>query len=220
MEVTSRPIPGLVVQGDGSRAITIECPNGIVSPAVMDTVSGIAKELGATVHLTTAQKLMLLGLDEEGGIRALGLLDAAGAPVRRQRDLSQPRVCVGMPHCKLALQETFPLGRLLYEELGRTPIPPKLKVAVSGCPACCSWSNCMDLGFVGVKSGFIVMIGGHGGARPRVGEEIGKISTHGEAVHILRKLAELFSGEVKMKSRVDRMVKKLGIEEVRRRIWP
>ncbi len=211
---------GLMPQKNGTYAITIECPNGLVAPHVLDAITGIARDLGAIVHLTTAQKIMMLDLGEAEGKQALTLLDAAGVPVRKARDISQPRVCVGRPYCTLALQETFPLGEHLYRECARIPIPPKIKVAVSGCPAGCSWPNCVDLGFVGVKSGFIVMLGGHGGARPAVGEEIGRISTYEEAGKILRNLAELFSGEVKMKSRVDRLVKKLGMDEVKKRIWP
>ncbi len=212
--------PGLMPQKNGTYAITIECPNGLVAPHVLDAITGIARDLGAIVHLTTAQKIMMLDLGEAEGKQALTLLDAAGAPVRKARDISQPRVCVGRPYCSFALQETFSLGNHLYRECARIPTPPRIKVAVSGCPACCSRSNCVDLGFVGVKSGFIVMLGGHGGARPAVGEEIGRISTHEEAGVILRNLAELFSCEVKMKSRMDRVIRKLGIEEVKKRIWP
>ncbi|MGB9712808.1 MAG: hypothetical protein ACP5SG_04545 [Dissulfurimicrobium sp.] len=212
------PIPGLVIQGDGSYALTIECPNGIITPEVIDTLSRVVKELGITVHITTAQKIMLLGLDQKTGRRAIELLEEGGAGVRKARDISQPRVCVGKPYCKLALQKTFPFGEYIYKELARIPIPPKLKVAVAGCPACCSWANMVDIGFSGRKSGFVVMLGGHGGSRPKEGCEVGRISSPEEAGEIIKRLAAMFSRHVKIKSRMDRLIEKIGIEELKRAI--
>lgn len=213
-----KPIPGLVPQKDGSVALTIECLNGCISPVQLTEIARIATDAKAIIHLTMAQKVMLLGMTEEAGIKALKALDGLGLSVRKARDLSQPRVCVGKPFCKLALQDTFSLGEYLYKELARTPIPPKLKVAVSGCPAACSWSTCMDLGFVGVKSGYIVMIGGHGGAKPKAGVELCRITTHEEAAQILRKLAEIFAREVKLKARVDKLIQKLGLEGLKKEL--
>ncbi|MEZ0329254.1 MAG: hypothetical protein ABWK15_06825 [Dissulfuribacterales bacterium] len=170
-----------------------------------------------TYHLgTSAQKIMLLGLDQNTGQRAMDILKGAGASIRKARDISQPRVCMGKPYCKLALQETFPLGEYIYNELARTPIPPKLKIAVAGCPACCSWANMMDIGFTGRKSGFVVMLGGHGGSRPTIGQEAGRISSHKEAGEIIKRLAAMFSEHVKIKSRVDRLIEKTGLEEVKK----
>lgn len=217
-DTEKKPIPGLVPQKDGSVALSIECLNGCVSPQQLIEIARIAQEAKAILHITTAQKIMLLGMQEEAGIKALKALDELGVSVRKARDLSQPRVCVGKPFCKLALQDTFSLGEYLYKALARTPIPPKLKVAVSGCPAACSWSNCLDLGFVGIKSGYIVMIGGHGGAKPRAAVELCRITTHEEAGRILGKLAEIFSQEVKLKARVDKLIQKMGLEELKKRL--
>ncbi len=211
-DTEKKPIPGLIPQKDGSVALSIECLNGCISTQQLTEIARIADEAKAIIHLTTAQKIMLLGMTEEAGIKVLNTLNELGLPVRKTRDLSQPRVCVGKPFCKLALQDTFSLGEYLYKELARTPIPPKLKVAVSGCPAACSWANCLDLGFVGIKSGYIVMVGGHGGARPKAAVELCRITTHEEAAQILRKLAAIFSKEVKLKARVDKLIQKMGIE--------
>ncbi len=211
-------VPGLMIQKDGSYALTMECSNGCIEPALLEKVAQAAKEQQAIVHLTTAQKLMFLGLDEARAKALLETLENEGAVFRKARDLSHPRVCVGKPYCKLAFQDTFELGDLLYKELARQPIPPKLKVAVSGCPACCSWANLMDLGFMGVRSGYKVLIAGHGGAKPKIGQEIATITSPQEAVDILKKLAEIFSQEVKKKSRLERVVAKLGIDEIKNRL--
>ncbi len=211
-------VPGLLVQKDGTYALTIELPNGILKARVLEVLAEISKGPDIRLHITVAQKIMLLGFNHEAGIEAMKKLEAAGAVVRKARDLSHPRVCVGRPYCKLAFQDTFAMGEYLYEKLARQVTPPKLKIGVSGCPACCSWANVMDFGLVGQRSGYKVLIGGHGGARPRTGQEIATISSEQEAAQILGRLARLFSREIKRKARVDRLIKKLGIERVKREI--
>ena len=210
---------GIVPQKDGSYMISFETPDGAtLSPDLLETLARISRRTGCIVHLTTAQKVMLLGLDLEAAEAALSELEAGGAPVRKARDLSQPRVCVGKPYCKLALQETFSFSKAIYDRLARTPIPPKMKVAVAGCPACCSWANCLDVGFVGVRSGWKVFVGGHGGARPRPGIEMGKVADAEEAARLLGRIAEFFASEVKKKARLARMIDKVGEEEFRKRV--
>ncbi len=209
-------VPGIMPQKDGSYAVTIECPGGLVEARVLETLSRVAREKGALVHPTTAQKFMLLGLSLDDARWVIGLFDemGLGSLVRKARDLSHPRVCVGTPYCKYAFQDTLGFSGFLYESLARVPIKPKLKVAIAGCPACCSWANVMDLGFVGVRSGYKVFIGGHGGARPIAGQEVHVIKTWEQAERLLRALASLFNDTVQKKARVDRVIKKVGLERV------
>ncbi len=224
--MSDNPMPalpaGIAPQKDGSFAISIEIPNGVATPELLELASRIAKNYKVIAHITTAQKLMFLGFNATTAMEALALLDEAGASVRKARDLSQPRTCVGLPFCKLALQETFSIGNYLFNRLARKKIPPKLKVAIAGCPACCTWANMIDLGFVGVKSGYNVFVGGHGGARPKHGVELGKIVTFEQAGDVLERLADIFSEEIAAgpmpKGRVSRVLKKLGEEEMKIRL--
>ncbi len=212
-------IPGLIPQKDGSFAIYVEVPNGACpSSSDMKTLAEMMDKLKCKVHLTTAQKFLILDLNEETGRTALDILSGTNLYAKTALDLSQPRVCVGKPYCKLALQETFPLAQTIIDKLAREPIAKKIKVGIAGCPACCSWANMLDVGFVGVKSGFQVFIGGHGGAKPTVGEKMGLITSHEEAVELLSKIAKLFRENVRMKSRLDRVIKKIGLEEFKKAV--
>ncbi len=210
-----KKIPGLIPQKDGSYAILIECVNGCITPEVLAAAQQVQSTAGATLHMTTAQKLMFLDMDHDNALKALEILESAGAAVRKTRDVSQPRVCVGKPYCPIALQETFPLGEALCREAVRVPIPPKMKVGVSGCPACCSWANIMDVGFVGYRNGYKVLVGGHGGYRPKPGTEIGTVSTHGQAVEVVKRAAALFSSRVEKKGRFDKVVAEMGVDAVK-----
>ena len=212
-------IPGLIPQKNGTYALFVETSgDACVSPEVLEAVSRIARETGCLVHLTSIQKIMLLGLDMEQGKQAMETLRAKGVDFKKPKQLSQPKVCVGLPFCKLALQETFSLGRYLYKELARHPVAACFKTAVSGCPACCSSANLVDIGFVGVKDGWKVFIGGNGGRKPSFGEEMGKVTTHDEAKELVERVADLFSREMKKKARLCRIIERLGKEEFKKAI--
>ncbi len=212
-------IPGLLPQKDGSFAIYVEVPEGACPKAAdLKALANMMDELGCRVHLTTAQKFLILDLNDETGKRAMELISGTGLNAKKAMDLSQPRVCVGRPYCRLALQETFPFAEELMDKTAREPIARKIKVAVAGCPASCSWANMVDVGFVGVKSGFQVLIGGHGGARPAIGEKMGMITNSKEAVKLVRRIAKFFRENVKKKSRLEKVIKKIGVEEFKKEV--
>jgi NAD(P)H-nitrite reductase large subunit len=217
--MTSEPkkIPGLIPQKDGSYAFTVECPQSFFPPEILEAVAAVAREHGAMVHPTTGQKLMILNMPMDTAAKAMASLERAGAFIRRS-PVSHPRTCIGTPFCKFALQDTVSVARQLYDEFGKVLTPPKMKVAVSGCPACCSWANIIDVGFVGVKSGYKVFVGGHGGALPQIGQEIGSVIDAEEAASVLRRALELFLAEVKKKARFSTIIKNLGLDEVKRRL--
>jgi len=211
----SNTVAGLMAKKDGSFGILIECPGGFVNVDILEKILEISRKHEARVHLTTSQKIMLLDLNKEAGVEAISLIEEAGGKIKKTVDISQAMTCIGKPHCPLSFQETLPLAEYLYSETARIKIPPKLKVGISGCPACCSWANLVDIGFVGSKSGFKVLIAGHGGYKPKVGIEIGKIATPEEAASVLKKAADLLINHISKKGRFDMVIEKLGIETVK-----
>ncbi len=211
-------IAGLKKKKDGSYSISIECPSGNVSTNVLRSVTSIAEKYGARVHLTTVQKIMLLDLNEKGGREAMRVLKKSGIPVKSKRTLSQAMVCVGKPYCPLGLQETMPLARYLYDQVSHLEIPPKLKMAISGCPACCSWANMVDVGFVGTRKGFKVLIGGHGGYKPVVGKLLGTVSSKHEIVEVVRKATGIFIAHTRKRGRMSDVIDKLGLDFFKKEI--
>ncbi len=206
-------IPGLIPQKDGSWALSIELPEGKIGAEVLKVLASLA-EGGAFIHPTTAQKIMVLGLKKEEALKALERLEKAGARIRKSGKSLQPRTCVGLPFCKLALQETFPLAQAIYEAFPREELPHKFKIGVSGCPACCSWANTLDLGFVGVRDGFKVYLGGKGGYKPRLGILVGKIGDLSEALEVTRRVLDLFKEKGAKKRRFAKIVENLPLEEI------
>ncbi len=209
---------GVMIQKDGSYAITVEIPGAIISADLLELFAKISREKRALIHPTTAQKMMILNLDLDSAKEVIKQLESFGAVIRKARDISTARVCVGRPYCKLAFQDTLSLSKVLFEECARILTAPKFKIAISGCPACCSWANTVDLGFVGVRSGYKVFIGGHGGVRPTAGIEITTINKDEDAVLILKKAVAIFNETVKRRARFDRVIKKLGLDEIKKRL--
>ncbi len=215
---TPKPVPGLMPKKNGNYGITLECPGGLLSVAVIEEVARVARTYGAKVRITTAQKIMLLDLDRESGIAAIESLESVGALVRKARDISQAMVCVGKPYCPLSLGDTLSLSEYLYKEVARIKIPPKIKTAISGCPACCSWANLVDIGFVCAKGGYKVLVGGHGGNSPRIGTEIGRIHSNEEAAEVVKKASQLFIEFTSKKGRFDKVIEKIGMDEVKTKL--
>ncbi|NPA49321.1 MAG: hypothetical protein GXO20_05010 [Thermodesulfobacteria bacterium] len=207
-------VPGLIPQKDGSFAISIELPEGKISAEILKALARLAEE-GAFVHPTTAQKVMILGLaNEETAVKALRDLEEAGARIRKSGKSLQPRTCVGLPWCKLALQETFPLALAIYEAFPQEELPHKFKIGVAGCPACCSWANVLDLGFVGVRGGFKVYLGGKGGYKTKEGLYLTKVETIEEALDLTRRILDLFKARGAKKKRFATVVSKMSPEEL------
>ncbi len=206
-------VPGLIPQKDGSFAISIELPEGKISASVLKVLSRLAEE-GAFVHPTTAQKIMILGLTEEKALKALKELEGAGAQIRKSGKSLQPRTCVGLPWCKLALQETFPLALAIYKAFPQEDLPHKFKIGVAGCPACCSWANILDLGFVGVRGGFKVYLGGKGGYKPTEGTYLTKVENIEEALNLVHRVLDFFKTHGQKKKRFATLISKMSPKDL------
>jgi len=68
-------IPGLVQKKDGSYGFTVECPNGFITKEILKAAHEVCRNFNCRLHITTAQKLMFLDLDQESGARAVELLE-------------------------------------------------------------------------------------------------------------------------------------------------
>ncbi len=204
-------IPGAIPQTDGSYAVSVEFPQLTMAKDVLLVLAELAGE-GLVVHPTTAQKVMVLGIEPAKVSQVIERLESAGAQLRKAATSFQPRTCVGAPFCKLALKETFPLAQRIYESFKGHPVPHKFKVAVSGCPACCSWANNIDLGFVAVRNGYKVYLGGKGGYKPRPGLLLGLVEGEDEALRVMDAVLKFFNEHGRPKRRFAWVVEKMGLE--------
>ncbi len=202
-------IAGTRLLADGSLAISLELDQGYLKAEVLEVLAEIARA-GVLVHPTTAQKIMLLNVPPEQVEDILARLQTAGALIRQKGTSFQPRVCIGKPYCKLALGETFALAQAIYHRFKGYPVPHKFKVAVSGCPACCSWANIIDLGFQAVRGGYKVFVGGKGGYKPTPGRLLGKAKDQEEALLYMEAVLTYFQRYGEPKRRLATVLAKTG----------
>lgn len=132
----------------------------MVTPSILEAISGIVESEGAWLHLTISQKLMILDFSEQSALRAREILEGSGAKFKFPKQVYQPRVCVGSRYCNLGLVNTHPFGERIYEKYSGLDIPYKIKIGVGGCPASYAHSTLADIGFIGRKSGYKVFVGG------------------------------------------------------------
>jgi len=208
-------IPGARLLANGAYAISIELDTGLLGAKVLRVLADLSEE-GVKIHPTTAQKILLLDIAPERVTLYLRRLEEAGALIRRKGTSFQPRSCIGKPYCSKALQETFSLSKAIYHEFKGHPLVHKFKVAVAGCPACCSWANTIDLGFVAQSTGYQVLVGGKGGYRPQAGTPLGKARDIPEALVYMKAVLDFFNQYGEPKKRLGAILQKTGVAPLER----
>ncbi len=156
-----------------SRHLTVLLTGGLLAPALLQAVNEVAQKYRLTAYLTTLQNLRLLGLNDDNIDEVKKELLDRGVPVKVPGLFPSPKVCVGMPYCNLAQADTFELAEAMAARYGkRAGLKPKLKIALSGCPANCGGALLADIGIVATRSGLDLYAGGKGGPLPRVGRRL------------------------------------------------
>jgi len=189
------------------RSLTLLIPGGIVSVPILEKVTDLARRHGLGVYLSTMQNLRLLDLpeDAEAGIRAE--LQAMGVAIKGPGLFPLPKVCIGRGYCKLGLADPFALSARIMERFGqRFPVKPKVKIAISACPACCSDAVLKDIGIRATRGGYEVFAGGKGGPQPRAGIRIAKDADEARVLEIIGTLMDFHDRKTTQKQRMCRLL--------------
>lgn len=184
---------GVHRQRDGGFAVGFAPRAGRLTGTTLRAVADLAdRHGGGRIRATTTQKLVILDV-AEGDVPALeaGLaeLDLVVRPSVFRRGTM---ACTGIEFCKLAIVETKGNARGLIEELERRlpDFDEPIGINVNGCPNACARFQVADIGLKGslvpndageMVEGFQVHLGGHLGARSRLGRKSRglKVTTEG-----------------------------------------
>jgi NAD(P)H-nitrite reductase large subunit len=202
---------GAILQRDGMYSISPHIAGGFCDPAVLRKIADVAEKYGARMlKLTGSQRIAIIGIREED-------IDAARAEFEDGAHAIGPTVrtikmCPGTRSCKKAIQDAPALGLALDAALYGQPMPAKFKMAVSGCPNCCSDSWMKDVGFFGTKNGFTVTVGGKGGRAPRVGRILAESISPEQAVDIVEKIIAFYRQNGKAHERLGSLIDRIGFE--------
>lgn len=108
--------------------------------------------------------------------------------------------CGGCNDCDHGLADTDHLASLMQTMDLPVPMPAKLKVAIAGCPRCCTMPRLRDIGlspYSGKSRKWNLSFGGNGGIKPRIGDVLGTGLGLDEVFALIHKAVTLYQKEAK-----------------------
>lgn len=170
--------------GKKTFAVTPSLPAGFIKPDQMRAYADTAEKHGLTLKLTSAQRIMLIGMEEEqveNVWQDLGMDPAFSSPTC----VRSVKTCPGTTFCKRGRQDSVKLGIILDKRYAGVEMPHKMKMGVSGCPNSCSESIVRDIGLVGHNDGWKLYVGGNAGGRPRIGNLLAEELSDDKALELI-----------------------------------
>jgi len=210
---------GAILQRDReSYAIAPHIPGGFTDSATLRKICDVADKYHASLKITSAQRIALMGVREED-LDAIWseLAQDQGAPIGLC--VRSVKICPGTAHCKRAVQDSASLGLKMDRIYHAMELPNKMKMGISGCLLSCSESSVKDIGVLGANKGWRILVGGNAGPRPRLGDLLVDAVPDEEAVlEIVARIIDFYKNSGQP-GRLGKLVEEIGIEAFRTEIF-
>ncbi|PKM83036.1 MAG: sulfite reductase [Firmicutes bacterium HGW-Firmicutes-14] len=207
---------GAVLQRDKTTyAIVPHMPGGITNSATLRKIADVADKFNAAaLKCTSAQRIAIVGLKHEDVEKAWDELEmepaaAVGLCIR------SIKICPATTFCKRGQQDAVGLGLELDKRYHGMELPSKFKMAVSGCQNSCSEPAVRDIGIMGTPKGYVVMVGGNAGLKPRLGDKIAAQLEPDEVLELVDKIINWYRENGKRNERVGELIDRVGLEKFR-----
>ena len=106
----------------------------------------------------------------------------------------------------------------LDEKYHGMELPNKLKMGVSGCPNHCTDPPVRDIGLVGTKKGWRVMVGGKVGRKPRLADVLVEGLNDDEALATVDKIMEANKKLCEGKERLGAIIDRIGLDKFKEEV--
>lgn len=211
------PEKNAIVQRDGETyVIAPSTPGGLVDPVTLRKIADVAEKYGAaTLKMTSAQKMAIVGLKEED-LDAVWAELGMDAGIRAGSCVKSVKFCPGTTFCKKGQQDAVSLGMKLDAKYTGMKLPYMMKMAVSGCPSSCSEPVIKDIGVMGTANGFTLLAGGAAGLKPRLADVVAKNLSEEEVLEAVERIIEFFKENGQSKKRLGKMIDEMGLEEFKK----
>lgn len=199
-------------RGEDSYTIAPHIPGGFVTPELLRKIAEVSEKYDAkALKITGATRIAIVGLKEadiDSAWEDLALAEGAavGLCVR------SIRTCPGNTYCRLGQQDAAKIGLKLDKKYHAYQLPGKCKMAVSGCKLSCSESWVRDVGLIGDKEGWVVVIGGNVGPTPRIAKELIRGLDDDAALKVVDTVVNYYKDNAKKGERLGKMIERVGIE--------
>ena len=201
---------GCIQQRDKETyAVRVTPPSGVVTPEELETVAHVARKYNVPlVKMTSGQRFVFIGIKENEANPICEELPfkIAGHYVQS---------CPGNDWCKFGVQDALGMAHAIEDRFGDTPVPAKIKLGVSGCPVCCAESFVRDIGLIGKRKGWTVVIGGNSAGNARVADVLAEGLTSEDAMDLIARFLAYYNEKGKKKQRISRFVAEKSIEAIR-----
>jgi len=200
-------------QRDGNYALCVGLPTGTFTSAQLSKLSAVVEKYAKAGHLSTAQSLIIVGIQEKDYYPARQAVLESGFEVRSiGRDVRQVKCCPGADFSPFGLQRTLPMGSMLEEAFRGLPTPMKFKISVSGCPNCCANTKMNDFGIHGHKEGWKIFIGGKMGNTPVIARELGPVVSTDDVPKYLAAVLRTYRDNAEENERLATTIERIGFE--------
>lgn len=203
---------GAILQRDKENyAIAPHLPCGIITPEKLRKIADVAEKYDvAALKVTGAARIAMVGVKEN---EIDDIWDELGTEKGAAIGLCvrSVKACPGTTFCKKGMQDSLGMGLYLDEEYHGMELPGKIKMAVSGCVHQCAENCIKDLSLLGKKNGWDLMIGGNGGAKPRLAITILKNLTDEEAKYYVDRVLKFFKEYSKKNERMSKTIDREGL---------
>jgi len=188
-------------------SITVLLPAGRLPLDIMKAAHDLAEKYAFGLYLSLSQNLRLINVPESEVEEIKKILGSLGADFKGPGKFPLPRICVGKPHCSLGMVDTEKLSqKILARFSGKEKTKAKFKIAISGCPVCCSWIKNTDISIAADSDGYTVYAGGKGGPKPRTAKKIKIDATEDEVLDIVEELINFHDKKTKTKQRMYKLM--------------
>lgn len=210
---------GAVLQRDkATYAVVPHMPGGITNPATLRKIADVAEKYNAAaLKCTSAQRIAIVGLKHEDVDKVWEELqmDPAHAAGLCMRSV---KICPGTTFCKRGQQDAVGLGLELDKLYYGTELPSKFKIAVSGCQNSCSESAVRDIGIIGTSKGYVLMVGGNAGVKPRLGDKIASQLEPDQVLKLVDKIINWYKENGKRNERIGELIDRIGLDKFKQEV--
>jgi NAD(P)H-nitrite reductase large subunit len=206
---------GVIIQRDRvTCAIAPHTPCGLVTPELLRRIADVAERYGCTtLKLSSAERIVIIGLEPQDIDAVWGELGMPAGGVTGEV-VRSVKACPGTQHCKRGQQDSIAVGLALDARYHGKAMPGKLKIGVSGCPNQCAETWFKDIGIVGTKPGWDLLVGGSGGAVARIATRIAKGESTERILDLVARTIAFYQAEARPKERLYRTLSRVGLERL------
>jgi NAD(P)H-nitrite reductase large subunit len=203
---------GAILQRDRETyGVAPHLPCGVVTPETLRMIADVAERYSVPmVKVTSAARIALLGVREQDVDAIWSELgmdpgNVVGICVR------SIKACPGTTHCKRGLQDSLGVGLQLDARFHGMELPGKMKIGVSGCPLQCAETSFKDIGLIGTPKGWRVVVGGNGGASPRLADTLAQRIDTDRAVALVGEIIAYYKANGRANERMGKLIERLGL---------